>query len=124
MASQEQYDWEVMLVNDGSKDNTITVMRQIAKQDSRYYYIDLSRNFGKENAMLAGFDYVSGDCVAIMDADLQHPRTGLGHPEALVGGNNITYSRHITAHDRIIYDIYDYRVTVLIVQAEEHYNDK
>ena len=73
MASQEQYDWEVMLVNDGSKDNTISVIRQIAKQDTRYCYIDLSRNFGKENAMLAGFDHVSGDCVVIMDADLQHP---------------------------------------------------
>ena len=36
-----------------------------------------------------------------------HPRTGIGHPEALKGGNDITYSRHITAHDRIIYDIYD-----------------
>ena len=55
---------------------------------------------------------------------MQHPRTGLGHPEALIGGNDVTYSRHITAHDRIIYDIYDNRVTVLIVQAEEHYNDK
>ena len=55
---------------------------------------------------------------------MQHPRTGLGHPEALVGGNNITYSRHITADDRIIYDICDDRISVLIVQAEEHYNDK
>ena len=54
----------------------------------------------------------------------EHPKTGLGHPEALVGGNDVTYSRHITAHDRIIYDIYDDRVTVLVVQAEEHYNDK
>ena len=55
---------------------------------------------------------------------MQNPRTGLGHPEALIGGNDVNYSRHITAHDRIIYDIYDNRVTVLIVQAEEHYNDK
>ena len=42
----------------------------------------------------------------------------------LIGGNDITYSRHITAHDRIIYDIFDSRVSVLIVQAEEHYTDK
>ena len=54
---------------------------------------------------------------------MAHPRTGLGHPEALIGGNDVTYSRHITVHDRIIYDIYDDRVTVLVVQAEEHYND-
>ena len=55
---------------------------------------------------------------------MQHPRTGLGHPEALVGGGDITYSRRITAHNRIIYDIYDSRIAVLIIQVEEHYNDK
>ena len=55
---------------------------------------------------------------------MQHPRTGIGHPEAMIGGNDITYSRHITACDRIIYDIYDASITVLIIQAEEHYNDK
>lgn len=55
---------------------------------------------------------------------MQHPRTGIGHPEALVGGNDITWSLHITTDDRIIYDIYDERITVLIIQAESHYNDK
>ena len=55
---------------------------------------------------------------------MQHPRTGIGHPEPLVGGNDVTYSRHITANDRIIYDIYDDRISVLLIQAEEHYNDK
>lgn len=53
-----------------------------------------------------------------------HPRTGIGHPEALVGGNNIRWSRHITAHDRIIYDIYDDIVVVEVIQIEGHYNDK
>ena len=53
-----------------------------------------------------------------------HPRTGIGHPEALVGGNDITWSRHITADDRIVYDIYDERITVLVIQTESHYNDK
>lgn len=51
-------------------------------------------------------------------------RTGIGHPEALVGGNDVTWSRRITADDRIIYDIYDDRITVLVIQAESHYNDK
>lgn len=55
---------------------------------------------------------------------MEHPRTGLGHPEPLVGGKDITYSRHITAHDRIIYDIYDEHVYVLVIQLEEHYDDK
>lgn len=61
---------------------------------------------------------------AVLMDIMQHPRTGVGHPEALVGGGDVTYSRHITAHDRIIYDIYDEQVTVLVVQAEDHYHDK
>ena len=55
---------------------------------------------------------------------MEHPRTGIGHPEPLVGGKDITYSRHITANDRIIYDIYDEHVYVLVIQLEEHYSDK
>ena len=70
---RRRYEWEVMFVNDGSSDNTLSVLQGLHAADSRISYIDLSRNFGKENAMLAGFDYVSGDCMVIMDADLQHP---------------------------------------------------
>ena len=73
MNAHRNYDWEVLLVNDGSKDNTLKVMRDLRSKDNRVCYVDLSRNFGKEKAMLAGFDYVTGDCMVIMDADLQHP---------------------------------------------------
>ena len=55
---------------------------------------------------------------------IDYPRVGIGHPEPLKGGGGITYSRHITAHDRIIYDIYDDVLVVLVVEAEGHYNDK
>lgn len=55
---------------------------------------------------------------------IDHPRTGIGHPEPLKGGGGITYSRRITAHDRIIYDIYDDVLVVLVIEAEGHYNDK
>ena len=68
-----QYDWEFLCVNDGSKDDTLEVLRELRQMYNRVNYIDLSRNYGKENAMLAGFDYVKGDCMVIMDADLQHP---------------------------------------------------
>ena len=71
--SLNQYDWEFLCVNDGSKDNTLEVLRELRTEYNRINYIDLSRNYGKENAMLAGFDYVKGDCMVIMDADLQHP---------------------------------------------------
>lgn len=69
----KQYDWEILCVNDGSTDNTLEVLRELRQIYNRVNYIDLSRNYGKENAMLAGFDYVKGDCMVIMDADLQHP---------------------------------------------------
>ena len=71
------YEWEVLFVNDGSKDNTLDVIKKLRETDKRINYVNLSRNFGKENAMLAGFDYVNGDCTIIMDADLQHPPTAI-----------------------------------------------
>lgn len=67
------YLWEVLIVNDGSKDNTVEILREIRGLDPAFSYLNLSRNFGKEAAMLAGLDYASGDAVVIMDADLQHP---------------------------------------------------
>lgn len=54
----------------------------------------------------------------------EHPRTGTAHPEPLVKGSSITYSRRLNAHDRVIYDIYDDRVCVLIIAVQGHYNDK
>ena len=67
------YDWEFLFINDGSRDNTLDVLEQMYSNDKRCCYLDLSRNYGKEAAMLAGFDYVTGDAIVIMDADLQHP---------------------------------------------------
>lgn len=69
------YEWELLFVNDGSIDGTLSELQRLRQQDSRVNYVDLSRNFGKESAMLAGFDYVTGDAVVILDADLQHPPT-------------------------------------------------
>lgn len=69
------YQFEFLFVNDGSKDHTLDIIKSLREQDPRVSYVDLSRNFGKENAMLAGFDYAKGDAVIIMDADLQHPPT-------------------------------------------------
>ena len=69
------YEFEYLFINDGSKDLSLDILRTLHKQDERVCYVDLSRNFGKENAMLAGFDYAKGDAVIIMDADLQHPPT-------------------------------------------------
>ena len=73
MDNHPSYVWEVLFVNDGSKDNTLDIIKSLRAPDLRINYVNLTRNFGKENAMLAGFDYVSGDCMIIMDADLQDP---------------------------------------------------
>lgn len=73
MDSQSNYEWEVLFVNDGSRDNTMAVIKALRAADKRLSYVNLSRNFGKENAMLAGFDYATGDCMVIIDADLQDP---------------------------------------------------
>ena len=66
-------DYEMIFVNDGSRDGTISILKEIADTDSHVKYISFSRNFGKESAMLAGLQYSSGDYTVIMDADLQHP---------------------------------------------------
>ena len=71
--SIDNYAWEILFINDGSKDRTLEVIKEFYEKDKRISYIDLARNFGKESAMLAGFDYVKGDSVIIMDADLQDP---------------------------------------------------
>ena len=65
--------FEILLINDGSKDKTVEVMRELAKEDPDVSYFSLSRNFGKEAAMFAGFCNARGDYAAVMDADLQDP---------------------------------------------------
>jgi polyisoprenyl-phosphate glycosyltransferase len=66
-------DYEVVFVDDGSTDGTMPVLRALAQSDPHVHYLSLSRNFGKESAMLAGPARVKGDAVILMDADLQHP---------------------------------------------------
>ena len=73
IATIPDYRFRYILVNDGSKDNTLAVMRGLAKQFDSVKYISFSRNFGKESAMYAGLENSTGDYVIVMDADLQHP---------------------------------------------------
>ena len=81
------YDFQFLLVNDGSKDKTLDVMRMLAARDPRVTYLSFSRNFGKEAAMFAGFVNAKGDYVAVMDADMQDPPSLLPQMlEILEGG--------------------------------------
>ena len=70
---QMECDYELLFINDGSKDETLGILRRLAADDEHVSYLSFSRNFGKEAAMYAGFQNVSGDYVAVMDADLQDP---------------------------------------------------
>lgn len=71
--NMNSYEFEILFINDGSKDNTLNIIKKLREKDNRICYVDFSRNFGKETAMIAGLDYATGDCVIFMDADLQDP---------------------------------------------------
>jgi len=72
-SSLAQYDFELILINDGSKDRTLPIFRELAQKDTRVKYISFSRNFGKEAAMYAGLKHAKGEYVCVMDCDLQDP---------------------------------------------------
>ena len=65
--------WELVCINDGSKDDTLDQLLSLHQKDPRVVVIDLSRNFGKEAALTAGLDHAHGDCAIPLDADLQDP---------------------------------------------------
>ena len=97
MENMENYEFEILFVNDGSKDKTINIIKQLRAEDKRICYVDFSRNFGKEIAMIAGLDYATGDCVIFMDADLQDPPELI--PEMLKlweDGNEVIYGKRKT----------------------------
>jgi dolichol-phosphate mannosyltransferase len=66
-------DYELLFVDDGSIDNTLKIIKEIRKVNNKIHYLSFSRNFGHQNALRAGLDYATGDCVISMDGDLQHP---------------------------------------------------
>ena len=72
-SEMKEYDFEFLFIDDGSKDKTLSLLKDFSKDDSRVKYIAFSKNFGKESAMYAGFCNASGDYVAVMDADMQDP---------------------------------------------------
>ena len=67
------YEFEILFINDGSKDKTLELIKEYREKDERICYVDFSRNFGQEIALAAGIDYMTGDCAIFMDADLQDP---------------------------------------------------
>lgn len=72
-SKMDYVDFEYLFVNDGSKDKTLEIIKDLAQKDKRVKYISFSRNFGKESAMFAGLEHAKGDYITLMDADLQDP---------------------------------------------------
>jgi glycosyltransferase involved in cell wall biosynthesis len=115
-------DFEVLLVDDGSQDGTLGGLRTLAERDHRFKYLALSRNFGKEAAMLAGLSQATGEVVAIMDADLQHPPALLGKMvELLAGGYDQVVARRTRDGDatmrKLVSRLY-YRLINKVVDVE------
>ena len=77
MLTYEGIGYELIFVNDGSRDNTQNILEQITAENPRIHYVQLSRNFGKEAAISGGLAMAKGDCAAVMDCDLQHPPKAL-----------------------------------------------
>ena len=96
--------FEFIFVDDGSRDGTLRILRELAASDSRVKYISFSRNFGKESAMYAGFEHARGDYAAVMDADLQDPPSLL--PELLRAvtqeGYDSAATRRVTRKGNVI----------------------
>lgn len=90
------YELEIIVVNDGSSDNTMEVVFDLCKKDPTLFYLEFSRNFGHQNALKAGLDYSSGDCIISMDADMQHPPAMLPQLiEKWEEGYDIVYTRRM-----------------------------
>ena len=93
----EKYDYEIIFVNDGSKDKTLEILEEIAKDDKRAKIVSFSRNFGHQAAVTAGLKEVSGDAIVIIDADLQDPPELIPQMlELWEQGNEVIYGKRKT----------------------------
>jgi polyisoprenyl-phosphate glycosyltransferase len=89
-------DYEMIFVDDGSKDKTLSILQTISKSDSKLFFVELSRNFGHQNALMAGLDLASGDAIITMDGDMQHPPSLI--PEMISKwkeGYDVVYTRRL-----------------------------
>jgi len=82
------YLYEIIFVDDGSEDKTLSEIKEVAAVNARVFFISFSKNFGHQNAIKAGFDMVTGDCVISMDGDMQHPPALI--PRLLENGKRVT----------------------------------
>lgn len=122
----EKIDYEIIFVNDGSRDNTIDNIKKVSNLDSKVKYISFSRNFGKESAMLAGLKYAEGECVVIMDGDLQHPPELIpkmikfyqeGYDQVIAKRNRVGDNKYKTYMSRWYYKIVNSLIDVNLIDG-------
>lgn len=122
----DRYDYELVFVNDGSTDSTQKLLMALARKDPHIKYISLSRNFGKEAAMLAALEMTAGDCAIIMDADLQHPpclipkmleRFEEGYDQVIGKRNRKGDPKKMTFFARSYYKIFNKLIDVKVVDG-------
>lgn len=98
--TRPEFEYEFVYVNDGSKDDSLTILRELAEKDHRVRVVDFSRNFGHQMAITAGLDHTGGDAVIIMDTDLQDPpHVSLELVDAWLAGGEIVYAQRRTRKD-------------------------
>ncbi|MEY2924323.1 MAG: putative b-glycosyltransferase, Glycosyltransferase Family 2 protein [Bacteroidota bacterium] len=95
-----EIDYEIIFVNDGSKDDSLSLIRQLCKQNKHNKYINLSRNFGHQVAVSAGIDYAKGDRVVLMDSDGQDPPSVIGQMlQRMNDGFDVVYAKRVKRED-------------------------
>ena len=103
----ENYDYEILFINDGSKDKTLEILENIARQEPKVKIISFSRNFGHQAAVTAGLKYVTGDAIVIIDADLQDPPELI--PEMIKlweAGNEVIYGKRKSREGESIFKLF------------------
>ena len=107
LQNMENYDYEIICINDGSKDKTLTILENLAIKDKRLKVLSFSRNFGHQCAVTAGLKFVTGDVIVIIDADLQDPPELI--PEMLKlweAGNDVIYGKRKTRDGESVFKLF------------------
>ncbi|APH16061.1 glycosyltransferase like 2 family protein [Clostridium sporogenes] len=122
----QHYTYELIFIDDGSKDNTLDVIKQLEKSDAHVKFISFTRNFGKEAGMLAGLTYSTGDAIILIDADLQHPPELIcdmvkyyynGYNQVIAKRNRVGDPKTTTVFSKLYYKIVNHFVDIRLTDG-------